>query len=560
MLESGTRAERFAFFFPASAMSPLIPLAILLLGTGLLLVSLSPRYPYAGGIAIMTALLALLTLFSLPLFGFPVQATLSDWAPDSLLPTALILEVDVLAWLFALATMTLTLAALLTGVVRPGGRRIMGRAAMLGLTLASLIAYFSDNLIARLLAWAGLDLVYFVSLVLMARGEHLPQQAALSLAVNSAGTLLMLVAAILIGRSGAPLTLRDALLTPGPALLIAVAAILRLGLFPVHLSLPTDAHTRQGLGTLLRLIPAGVALETVARLAVFDSAGPLRPVLTVFGVAAALVGALQLWNNLDVRQGLVYVVIAQSGVALLAGLWGTAPAALPLAGQTLALILGGGLIYLSNGFDEQRPWLTLFPGLGAATLVGAPLTIGFVSLNGLYAGLLQGGTGLWAVLTLVCLAQILLTAGLLRTIFWPGEPVEASPLLRAGYFVGLTLLAVFVAFTAVLIGVLGSRLGAPQGGWFGFESPSSQVSLGLVALTAAAGVGLWRFEQLTRASTESVAGLIVSLLRLEWLYRLLWNAVRLLSSAVNLIGDVLEGEGALLWTLAIILAVVLLFQ
>ncbi len=541
-------------------MSPLIPLAILLVGTGALLVSLSPRFPYAGGIAITTALLALLTLLSLPLFGLPVGATLSDWAPDSLLPTALMLEVDVLAWLFALATVTLTLAALLTGLVRPGGRRIISRGAMLALTLVGLIAYFSDNLITRLLAWAGLDLVYFLALALLARGERLPQQAALSLSVNSVGTLLMLVAAILIGRSGAPLTLRDALLTPGPALLITVAAILRLGLFPLHLSLPVDANIRQGLGTLLRLIPAGVALETVARLAVFDSAGPLRPMLTIFGVAATLVGALQLWNTADVRQGLVYVVIAQSGVALLAGLWGVSPTALPLAGQTLALILGGGLIYLSKDFDEQHRWLALFPALGAATLMGLPFTIGFVSLNGLYAGLLQGGPGLWMVLALVCLGQALLAAGLLRAVFWPGEPVETTPLLRAGYMAGLSLLAVFVVFTAVLIGVLGSRLGAPDGGWFGFSGPSSLASLGLVALTAAAGVGVWRFEQLTRASTESVAGLIVSLLRLEWLYRLMWSAVRLLSSAINLVGEVLEGEGALLWTLAIVLAVVLLFR
>jgi len=105
----------------------------------------------------------------------------------------------------------------------------------------------------------------------------------------------------LISRESSALSLREAALTTSSTLLITLAAVFRLGLFPLHLALPAEANIRQGLATVLRLIPAAVALEVMARLAAFGFVPATRLWLTIFALAAALVGAAQLLRIEDPR-------------------------------------------------------------------------------------------------------------------------------------------------------------------------------------------------------------------------------------------------------------------
>jgi formate hydrogenlyase subunit 3/multisubunit Na+/H+ antiporter MnhD subunit len=538
-------------------LSPLLPLDLLLLGTIALLLGLLPRFRYTGPIAIGTALAALLAVAALGL-RLPARATLSDWGPASLLPVGLGLDVDGLAWLFAIAVLTVTLATLLTGVARPGGRRIIVRAATLLLAFAGVAALFADNLIARIMAWAGLDLIYFATLVLLAQGEGLELQAVLNLGFNGAGTLLAVGAALMISRTSETLSLRDAVLTPESSLLITLAAVFRLGLFPLHLGLPAEADIRQGLGTLLRLIPAAVALEVMARLTVFGFAGPVRLWLTLFGVAAAVVGAAQLWNVEDPRLGLTYLVIAQSGLALLAGLWGGPLALRALAQQALTLLLGGALIYLSNGHDERRPWASGLAGLGALALLGAPLTTGFIGVSGLYSGAWSAGN--WPLLVGVLVAQIFLAVGLLRAVFWPGQAMTEEPLRQVVYFGGLALLAAFVILAGVFSGWFNVVPGTPQLGLLGWTGTPSIVATAVVVVSILGGSLLWRFESVVRARAGVVSATLTSLFRLAWLYRLVWGLIHLAGTVVFNLAAVLEGEGAILWALAAALLVWLMFR
>jgi formate hydrogenlyase subunit 3/multisubunit Na+/H+ antiporter MnhD subunit len=538
-------------------LSPLIPLAILFVGAGALTLSLLPHFRYTGLIAVGASALALVALVAMGL-RLPAHAALSRWGPDSLFPVGLSLEVDAVTWLFGVGVSTVTLAALLTGITRPGGRRIMVRGAMLLLAFAGLAALFADNLITRIMAWAGLDLVYFLALVFLARGEGMEPQAVLNLGFNAAGTLLAVGAALMISRTSDTLSLRDAALTPQSTLLITLAAVFRLGLFPLHLGLPAEANIRQGLGTLLRLIPAAVALEVMARLAAFGFADAVRPWLTLFGAAAVLGGAAQLWNMEDPRLGLTYVVIAQSGLALLAGMWGGALAVRSLAEQSIVLLLGGALIYLSHGHDEQRPWGTAFAGIGALALAGAPLTMGFVGASGLYGGVI--GAGNWPVLAVILIAQVVLAGGLLRLMFWPGQLAEDEPLMRAVYFAGLALPATFAILGGVLTGPFNPALGTPGLGPLGWSGAPSLAALILFAIAALGGFVLWRFEPMVRARAEVVGAALTSLFRLGWLYRLVWGAVRASGAVVFNLAAVLEGEGAVLWALVAALLVWLLFK
>jgi formate hydrogenlyase subunit 3/multisubunit Na+/H+ antiporter MnhD subunit len=537
----------------------LIPLIILLVGAGALVFTLTPRFPYAALLAIGTAALAFLTLAGLAL-SLPAAVVLSDWGALASPAARLAFRADALAWVMATGIAALTLAALLTGLARPGGPRILGRGAMLLLALAGIAAVLADNLTTRVMAWAGLDLIYFMALVLLARNAGMQWQAILNLSFNAIATLLGTAALLLLARDNPAPTLREAAVSPATTLLITLAMVFRLGLFPLHLGLPTEGNTRRGVGTLLRLIPAVVALEVLARLSQYGIAEPLRLWLTLFGTLAALVGGSQLWEITDVSQGLTYTVIAQTGVALLAALWGGAHADLAVTAVALALLLGGGLLYLSNGYDEGRPWLSAISALGAACLLGAPLTIGFVGYVLLYGGLFAAGGWLWAVLAALVVAHANLTVRQIRAVLWPGDPVASDAATLSAYLGGLGLLGAGSVLAAVLIGPLSAGLGQPVPGVLSLADMSGLTALGLLALAAAAGWVMWRFDVSLRSRTEAWAALFASITQMRWLYGFLGGLIRGLSALIANVAQVLEGEGALLWALAAAVAVALLFQ
>jgi len=304
------------------------------------------------------------------------------------------------------------------------------------------------------------------------------------------------------------------------------------------------------MGTLLRLIPAGVALETLSRLALYGFPASVRPWLVVFALAAALVGALQLWNISDPRRGIVYLVISQSGVALVGGLLGGTTGALTLTATALALLLGGSLIYLSAGHDEQRPWPTGWALLGAAAIAGVPLTVGFLGVGRLYADLLAAGGWGWLALAVLLISQSIMVAGLLYARFWPGQPLEVEPALVAAYFGGLSLPAVLLVLTTVFTTIPGPIVLFQSLGLIGFSGFGSLAALVLVALTLGAGALLWRYDTPIRERAGAIAGLpLAALGQLNWVYRVVWVIIRAAGSLVDNLRAVLEGEGAILWAL-----------
>lgn len=530
-------------------MTPIFPIVLLLAGAAALVVlHFVPRFQATALVATSLAALAWLTLLAQSAF-LPMVANVSAWPENLPTRAGLVLEVDWLAWALGVTALTLTLSTLLTSFARPGGRRAGVRGAMLLLTATALIALFSRNLLTRVVAWVGFDVVYFLALILPARDRGLQPQAVLHLAFNSAGTLLALAAAVVVNQQTGFPSLREAALSPEASLLITLAAVFRLGLFPLHLGLPAEANIRQGLGTLLRLFPALVALEMMTRVTGSGVAVEVEGWLTVLALAALWVGSVQLWATEDPRFGLTYMVVAQSGVALLAGLWGGAQAAANLVAHAVALALGGGLIYLSQGHaDTRRAW-TALPALGALIMLGLPLSVGWVSAVGVYGGLIMNGE--WLIWALLVAGQTVFAAGVWRVVFWPGEPVEGLPAIQAAYVLGLGVLAV--------IGV-GLGLGAPLWGGqplagealFGQPALAAFVSL---LVTMGGGLAGWRYEQLTRAYADKPAQALLAVLRLDWLYEAVWRVIRLFTQTMLGLAQVLEGEGALLWAIIVVLVI-----
>jgi formate hydrogenlyase subunit 3/multisubunit Na+/H+ antiporter MnhD subunit len=537
-------------------MNPLFAIVVLVLGAAVMMMGYAmPRFRLIVLLPVAITLVALLGTLTMGL-RLPAEVTVSAWVPSSLFQTGIMLRADPSSWLFSVAVLLVALSVFLTGLSRPGGPRLGARAASLIITAAALAAISAQNLTTLVLTWAVLDLAYFLSMVLLARGEGLESHAVLSLSFNALGNLFALGAALDILNTGASsFVIGQSSLTDRSSLLILIAIVFRLGVFPFHLAMPVETDMRQGLGTLIRLAPAAVALDLLTEVLIVSPALPLRPILSVGAGLGLLIGAMEWWGMNDPRQGLSFVVLSQSCLALLAGLWGGIAAAAGVLAFALALITGGAVMFLNNGYSESgRGWVATSIG-GAVTLMGLPLTVGFIGASALYRGLIEQGG--WLVLIVCVIGQWLLAASYIRLAFTPGEPLpKDDPLIAVSYLFGLILPLIFAVITGVAANAMGRWVGIPIPDLLALENLAS---LGAVLLVALGGVGLWQFEGVIRERAGSIWNVATSAARLEWLYRIAWETYRLIGRSLRTVAAIVEGEGGVLWTLMVALMVWLLF-
>lgn len=533
------------------ALTPLIPIIILLAGTLALLFSLMLPARYPGPVAAATAGLALLALIALG-GRLPAEAIVSFWQPLALSGVPISLRLEGMTWVYALALAALALAALLTGLSRPGGRRTASRGFILLLLAAGLAAVSSSNLLTLCLSWTFLDVMFLGATALTEDRERVSEHTTFALAANGLATLLVWIVALLGMRDGASQYLHLFSFSAAQTALLAVAGVIRLGLYPLHLWLPAELDLRPGLSALLHLAPATAGLSLLSQL-VLGARGdlPLHNPLTYAAGAALLVGAVLAWGQDELGRALSFIVLAQIGLVVLGGTWGGGSAALALVAEGLVLLLSAGVLFLSRGYDLER-WVWSLPGaVAGAALLGMPLTLGFVGRSALYAAL--WGAGAWVFLGLSGIGQALLLAAVLRLLLRPATgPLPPSPIVQG---LGVVGLAGLVA-PLVVLGLAPERLA----GWLGV-TPLSLVQVlaqmpvaGWVTwgLGVGLGVALWWRDTQAREVRRQLQPLLLATLSLRWLYRTAAGLVEVVSRAVRALALLLEGEGALLWVLVIL--------
>lgn len=538
-------------------MNPFIPILILLLGAAAMLVGLFMPKSRSGALALVPVSASILALLAGLVQGFslPGHADLSDW-PSPLFQVNLALQTDRVSWLFVLAMLVACAAVCLTGLARAGGPRLGSRAVSLLITAVAVGAIQSENFITLAIAWAILDGVHFVSLLLLARGENLESQATLSLTFNSLSTFCLVAAALDILNSGqSSFVIGLSPLSDQSTLWLLLAVVFRLGVFPFHLGLPGESSVRQGLGVLLRLAPAAAALDLLAHVVIVAPQLPMRPWLTAAACLGLLIGAAQFWQATQPRQSLSYAILAQSSLALLVALWGGAWAGAGVLAIGLATVLGGAALFLNNGYDpEQRLW-SIPNFIAAYVLIGGPLSVGSLAAIVMYTGFLDGG---WFLFIICVIGQALLTAGCLRVATWPGESVPRSePITGVAYLFGLAaplLMALLAGVAAV--GITQAANATP----INLFAPASLSALGALVIAALGGIALWRFEAVVQARTQSVWNAVNNVVQLGWLYSAFWETYRLLGRMLRAGADIVEGEGGVLWTIVAAMLVWLLFR
>jgi len=510
-----------------NALLPLLPSTILVLSALILLVMrlVRPNFRYFWLVAVSGSLFAWLSLLFLR-FWLPASFELLSWEPASLFPVSPVLLLDRISWPYALALSTLALAAILTDISRSTETNRLTWAGSLAFTALGILAAMAGNPLTLMLAWAALDLIELVIMLVRVKPVDQREQVVITFSARVAGILALAAAAGL----GSEIPLSFAQIAPQSSIFLLLAAGLRLGVFPLHLPFLEQAPLQRGLGTLFTLLPAGTSLMLLTRAAAAASSGPLDSALLLLTGLAVLYASGSWLAAKDELDGRPFWILAFAALAIAAALHGEQIASLSWG---ITALLSGGLLFL---FSARQRNLLFLPLLGLVGATMLPLTPSWQGVR-LYTLPMPG------TLVLFFPAHALLLLGYVRHAVRQTEPPNrAERWIWIFYPLGLVLLPV----THYLIAWFGN----PQSRWETDWPAILESWPGLLVLILTGGMHL-AYRRGLRVPGGAVQ-LFSRSLSLGWLYRLLWSIYRWFGKFLSLISQILEGEGGVLWALLIL--------
>ncbi len=233
---------------------------------------------------------------------------------------------------------------------------------------------------------------------------------------------------------------------------IVVGLALKAAIFPLHQWLPNAyAYSPSFVTVFLSATATKAAFYALVRLSftVFSPELDFQQViftwvLAPLGAIAAIVCSFQAIFQTDIRRMLAYSSVAQVGYMVLGLSLVTAPGlsaalfhlinhalmkgALFMAVGGVALSLGSTKLTDLAGVARRAPWTVTALGISALSLVGVPLTAGFLSKVALFqAALMKDWWWVVVVLAISSVLAVLYVGRILETAFFktPG-PVQAK--------------------------------------------------------------------------------------------------------------------------------------
>jgi hypothetical protein len=540
-------------------------------------------------VAVAFGVATLVTLWSLR--SGAVEQVEIFWEPVNLFRMSPVLHVDGLALLTGITLGAFTTAAVL-GIRGSVPQKTPWHGLILIALAGCLAMAFAANLLALAVASALIDLALVAIAASTTGSAHGDSRTTWRMTVPGiASTMLLLAGALWMDTQVGHASLLARELPVEPLVLIGVAGLLRLMVYPLFPSRVRIPETAAAM-----LLPAGMGIYLLSRVQSLAPVLPEQRWMLILGGIALLAGGLLTWTGgmasasrrgqTDAEQGATSawssMAIHQTGYAVLFVVLVDRSIPWPLPGLVLALgaltiwwdgnqeglapaepgpleSIRRGLAYrwaqarssLSARFPALGRWreswmgqhvTALLPAVALASLAGIPLTVGAIGRWSLYALLLHDAAGALLIVTLI--ADTLLVAGLwaaMRTAL-----AQASARRTAlGAMVALTVLAGLIIAIGVVPGTVTGAMGLETA-----NLPDVSVwGLGLVyVLPWLAGSWLAR----TRGRLEETLAAVWRVASLDWLYRAADWVGRRLAGAVHWLGLVGEGEGWWGWALIIL--------
>lgn len=556
-------------------MTPLYPVIILILGAlvlGVVARIVSSRTGHALGLIVAVgSLVSCLLLY----WDQPIMRTSPLWHPGPLFGVEFSLRADSLSLGLLSLVASIAVMAILCTYASPSSNG--GHSHHLGAVFLVMAGAFSTilsaNLVTLCLSWGLLDLGMLVLIAQASDGQTASRTGVRLLGINYLAGVALLAALLLLQAQGEIFAIQATPLPTRVVSLLVLAALLRLGVYPAFVALPSSVRMRLPSLMLWHLVPVIVGGYLLARALSLTAVTslPVRQLTLVLGSVSVFLSPFPLWFEKRLRSMIAFVILNQVGyMALAAAL--TAPySAAIIASQTVALALALALLFLSEaGSDGPMPrtyelWKRCCVLVSFAALAGTPLTIGFLARQLLYQSLVESNLAPLVLLSL--LANSFLVAPLLKMgLEQPAQDGDQG-VMNPVVLVSMTILAIpLVVFglhpplLSLVVGAQSALAAWPDlvGLVYSSTTPLPSVQFAAALLSLAGGYLLYRRGKVIVERAGISLETVQSVARMDWLFSALdWSGQRA-SSILELVGSFFEGTRSPGWILVFATLVALL--
>lgn len=525
-----------------------LPIALLLVAALVIIVidRVKPRFGTSWLIAASACILSWLIVFIMRL-RLPTTLQLLSWDDSALLLIGnFSLLLDYEAWPYVLGLMTVTLAVILTDAARTRyDSSPRSWAASLVITALGLLALQAGTSLMLMVAWVIADLLELTYVLQINDNDRFNFRIIASYGVRTASILFLFLGASVGWQALPGFNLTQ--IPQNAGFLFLLAAVLRLGIFPLHLPFLQDPALRRGTGNIIRLVPVAAGLGLIARLPVdllTESLARWQLLFNGLLTITALYGAVRWVSADDEIEGRPFWILTWSVMAIYAALNGAPEASLAWG---TALILPGSLLFLYFPRVQRMNFLQYFGLIG---LVGLPLT---TAASG-WAGLAANGVTIWTFLLI--LSHVLMVLGYLDRSLQPGGEVGS---LEAWARVVFPLGLIIIIQATIALGLIGWPGSFVIGAWW-MPLISTLFVAAAIILARKFGINppyihLPASSRLIRLFNHLIKK-IQPVVKLEWLYKMAWQINHFIAGVLNGFSSLLEGSGGILWTLLLLVLII----
>ncbi len=314
--------------------------------------------------------------------------------------------IDGTSWPIGVALLTLLMAIFLKEFDTPEHKSTILWSGMLALTASGLVGIFASTPLTLMLAWVAVDLIEGAVMLYQIDAPEIRRQYILSIGFRMLSIYVIYSASALFQAAEYDLTLMEY----APAEIIyflLAAAILRLGILPLHDPFFKERSLRRGLGTLTRLINVSVASILICRLASAKYPAESLPWPLICTAAVTLFAAVYWWKADGEITGRMFWILGLTGLSIAGMLL-----SLPLVSITwvLVLVLAGSELFVNERRDRRGRYLALAGLALCSGLSFTPAWVGMAVFNWEGAPVWFS----WMMRILFMLALVFLLAGYYR--------------------------------------------------------------------------------------------------------------------------------------------------
>lgn len=580
-----------------------LPVLLLLLGAlGIVIQQqMRPSIGYAWLIAALAGLAASAAALALR-WQIPLEQVIEWWRPFADYSSPAAFRLDDRSWPYVFCLALVSWAFILTDAARlETEARPYNWALGLALTGLGMTAVMAANPITLVVIWTAVDMVEFMMVMTTQAGRQMSAQTVTLFSVRVAGTLLVILAMLLARAQGViPFQLNP--IPPELALLMLLAAGLRLGVLPLNLPYIREVYSLRGLGNVMRMIGPASSMIVLGRMPEQAVPPEWKGLFLFLSALAAVYGGamfLAADNELNARP-FWFTALAALGVASV-----TNGSPLSSIAWGMVLILPGSLLFF---YSARRPGILYLPLLGMLGITGLPFTPAAAGWAGVTGGS-AGGFGFLFLLSVLFLiwgylrhvftgrreqlyrlerwvhtiypgGLLFLVAGHWATAFlgWPGSFTAgvwwASAAVTLLAALGVVLVYSFRDFWLVdttpeaadsLPGGDPAAAGEAQPAAIN-NAALAQRSLAIPVIDSLAryndapvedtrlAVRRW-MEMFARRVGSALAGFF----RLNWLYRFIAWIYQIVQNVIHTLTLIFEGDGGILWSLVMLALLISLF-